>query len=184
MWQNDNRAVGHFGLVSISSTPSAGIIKPAGPSLISFCAGSAMQSEDCGWGIISPSKGQRKLSTPKVAHDTFGPIRNNFTRAGKNEGSSPRSIYVIVAAQLSLKYNEMRWQLEHSHEKLFCVAVAAPSAISPTIQKLGEIASDHLLSKCQRRSFPYMHQYYVCLYLSAVTTLSLMKALNKPYGDY
>lgn len=80
MWQNDNRAVGHCGLVSISSILSAGIIRPAGPSLISFCAGSATLSEDCGCGIISPSKGQRKLSTPKVAHDTFRPIRNNFAR--------------------------------------------------------------------------------------------------------
>lgn len=79
MWQNDNRAVRHCGLVSISSKLRARIIRPAGPSLISFCAGSAMPSEDCGWGIISPSKGQRKLSTPKVAHDTFSLIRNNFT---------------------------------------------------------------------------------------------------------
>lgn len=112
MWQNDNRALGHCGLVSISPRLRAGIIRPAGPSLISFCAGSAMPSEDCGGEIISPSKGQRKLSTPKVAHDTFRLIRNNFCAYGKNEESSPRSIYVIMTAQLSLKYNEIRWQLK------------------------------------------------------------------------
>lgn len=50
-------------------------------------------------------KGQGKLSTPKVEHDTFQLIRNNFFCVRKNEVSSPCPIYVIVTARLSVKYN-------------------------------------------------------------------------------
>lgn len=50
MQGNDNRvAAGHCGLVSVTSIPRAGVIRPAGPGLISFCAGCVLLSEDCGW---------------------------------------------------------------------------------------------------------------------------------------